>query len=231
MGIVMEDSALSGRTGIFSSRTDAGRRLASYILEKVPLSRPLVCAIPSGGVPIGLEVASRLQIPLMLGIVRKLKIPWNPEAGFGAVTWDGRVFLNQGLVQAAGLSREEIERAIAETRKNVHDRMELFIGSRGMTDPAQRQVILTDDGLASGYTMIAAISALKPANPEEIIAAVPTGSRSAIQLVSRHADRVICLNIRSGPSFAVADAYLHWYDLSDEEVAGLLARARDMGLA
>ncbi|MDD1715534.1 MAG: phosphoribosyltransferase [Methanolinea sp.] len=230
MGIVLEDPAMRDRVGVFLSREDAGKSLASFIRESVTLTRPLVCAIPSGGVPIGLEVAGLMQIPLMLGIVRKLKIPWNPEAGFGAVTWDGRVFLNQGLVDAAGLSREEIDRAIVETRKNIRARTDLFMGSGSPPDPAHRQIILTDDGLASGYTMIAAISALRPVYPEEILVAVPTGSESATRLASRHADRVICLNIRSGPSFAVADAYRNWYDLTDGEVIGLLARARGMGL-
>ncbi len=230
MADILEDEGLRGRTGIFSDRADAGRKLAVFLEGHIPLNRPLVCAVPAGGVPVGLEVAAALHAPLMLGVVRKLKIPWNPEAGFGAMTWDGRVFLNQAMVQAAGITREEVRHAMEETRRSIDERMARYGGSGQAALPSGREVVVTDDGLASGYTMVAAVTTLRDAGPARVIVAVPTGSASAVALAARHSDVVVCLNIRGGPSFAVADAYQRWYDLSDREVEALLARARGLGL-
>jgi len=203
---------------VFQDRTDAGRRLAAFIKENLVLDNPLVCAIPAGGVPVGVQLAEAFQARMMLGVVRKLKIPWNPEAGFGAMTWDGTIFLNDPLVKQLKLTPEEIKVAATETKEIIKQRVERFTG--GYPRPSSRglQVILTDDGLASGYTMLAAIEAIRPEGPAEIIVAVPTGSAGAVTLVSKKADIIVCLNFKDRYPFAVADAYRRWHDLSDDEV-------------
>lgn len=215
---VLEDPSLRNRQLVFQDRTDAGRRLAAFIKENLVLDQPLVCAIPAGGVPVGVQLAEAFQAPMMLGVVRKLKIPWNPEAGFGAMTWDGTIFLNDLLVKQLQLTPDEIKTAATETKEIIKQRVELFTGGNPRPSCQGLQVILTDDGLASGYTMLAAIEAIRPEGPAEIIVAVPTGSAGAVTLVSRKADTIVCLNFKDRYPVAVADAYRRWHDLSDEEV-------------
>lgn len=218
MARVLEDPSLRNRQRVFQDRTDAGRRLATFIREKIVLDRPLVCAIPAGGVPVGVQLAVAFQAPMVLGVVRKLKIPWNPEAGFGAMTWDGTVFLNDPLVRQLQLTPDEIQTAAAATRAIIRQRVERFTGGQRRPSARGLQVILTDDGLASGYTMLAAIEAISLEGPAEVIVAVPTGSAGAVNLVSTKTATIICLNYKDRYPFAVADAYRHWHDLSDEEV-------------
>jgi putative phosphoribosyl transferase len=198
--------------------------------EHSPVKNPLICAIPSGGVPVGLELAEAFRAQMFLGVVRKLKVPWNPEAGFGSMTWNGKVFLNQELVRLLALTDDEIRQAVAETQKNIRKRIEQFTGGRSIPPIHGRTVIITDDGLASGYTMKAAVEALRTDGPLEIIVAVPTGSLGAIAVLSGMVDTVLCLNLREKYPFAVADAYQSWYDLDDEEVISYLAIARNKQL-
>ena len=218
MGDVLDDPRLRERRFVFSDRHDAGRQLGSFIKKFPAVRDPVVLAIPAGGVPVGREVAMALNAPLSLAIVRKIRIPGSTEAGFGAVTWDGQVLINDGLRKALGLSAAEVEAAVAETRKNVNERIARFTGGRAVPALAGKTVILTDDGLASGFTMLAAVKSVRVHNPARIIVAVPTGSASSAELVSHSVDQLVCLNIRTGRLFAVAEAYKQWYDLSDREV-------------
>jgi len=178
----------------------------------------VLLALPAGGVPVGYEVAKQLGLTLDLAIVRKIQIPWNTEAGFGAVAWDGSVVLNEALVKELTLTPRQIEESISLAKLIMSERVRKFRGDRSFPDIRGKAVALIDDGLASGYTMLAAIDSVRKKKPRKLVVAVPTGSTGAIQLVSSRADLVICLNVRSGPIFAVADAYEHWYDLTDEEV-------------
>lgn len=218
------------RLSVFEDRTDGGRRLATTLSSLPMAAEPVICAIPAGGVPPGLEVARALKAPLRMAVVRKVQIPWNPEAGFGAVTWDGRVFLNRGLMAGLHLSDAEVSAAIAKAKSNVAERLEKFSGGRQEPGLKGRTAILIDDGLATGYTMLAAIEAARAESPRKVIVAVPTGSLHAVNFIARRADLVVCLNIRTSPTFAVAQAYERWHDLTDLEVQELLVQARDMGL-
>ena len=228
MGRILEDPSLHNRTLVFRDRTDAGIKLSAFIREKLEIDAPMVCAIPAGGIPVGLELARSFQTDLVPAVVRKLKIPWNPEAGFGAMTWDGRIFLNQPLASQLRLSRDEIRVAEEQTREVISQRLELFAG--GKLPPAfrDRTVILVDDGLASGYTMLAAIEAVLSGDPGRIVVAVPTGSMGAVTLVSAKSETVVCLNLKDRYPFAVADAYRHWHDLRDEEVLEFLRQAEEI---
>jgi putative phosphoribosyl transferase len=156
-------------------------------------------------------------------VVRKVQIPWSPEAGFGAVTWDGKIFLNEGLVeQLQHLTVEDIEDAIAETKRNIAERLQKFRGDKPLLNLRDKIVLLVDDGLASGFTMLVAARSVKESKPQKIVVAVPTASLGAIELLAAEVDEIACPNIRSAPMFAVAEAYENWYDLTDEEVQKIL---------
>ena len=225
MGEITDNPRLRDRRFVFLDRHDAGRQLGAFIRTLSAVKNPLVLAIPAGGVPVGREVAAALGAPLALAVVRKIRIPGSTESGFGAVTWDGQVLINEPLRAALGLSAATVDEAVAETRENVSRRIALFGGGRPVPPMEGKTIILIDDGLASGFTMLAAIQSVRLRNPAGVIVAVPTASASSAALVSRHADLLVSLNIRSGRTFAVADAYQEWYDLDDREVLEELAGA------
>jgi putative phosphoribosyl transferase len=227
MGAIVDDPRLRERVGVFADRHDAGSQLAQFLRTHLEIRDPLVMAIPAGGVPVGAAITRLFRVPLGLAVVRKIRIPGTTESGFGAVTWDGRVLFNDRLLAALGLTTEEIEQAVEETRANVNERIQRFSGSRAFPDPAGKNVVITDDGLASGYTMLAALESVRVHRPARVIVAVPTASASSAALAALQADEVVCLNIRSGRRFAVAEAYERWYDLDDDEVLLELKRARE----
>lgn len=218
MGEIVDDPLLRERTRVFSGRHDAGRKLGAFLLSLPSITQPLVLAIPAGGVPVGKEIATALGAPFSLAIVRKVAIPGTTESGFGAVAWDETVLINERLRQVLGLTEDQVGRAVEETKANVAERIARFCGGKKMPPVRGKTVILTDDGLASGFTMLAAIRSVRDLGPSNLIVAVPTGSLSSAEMVSREVDLLVCLNIRSGRSFAVADAYDEWYDLEDREV-------------
>lgn len=162
------------------------------------------------------------MLPLDLIIVRKVQIPYNPEGGFGAVGPDGKVILNKELLSGLDLTEEEVNRQIQITKDKIKRRDKLF--RRGLPFPAVKDkvVIIVDDGLASGYTMLSAIDFVKRHAPQKSVVAVPTGSERTVDLILPHANEIVCLNVRGGWSFAVADAYENWYDLDDDEVISIL---------
>lgn len=226
MGEIIDNPRLREHTFVFGDRHDAGQQLGVFIKRLPAIGSPLVLAIPAGGVPIGAEVAKALGAPFSVAIVRKIRIPGTTESGFGAVTWEGRVLINEQLRTALGLSDWEVEQAVAATMENVTERVAMFTGKNPVPEMTGKIVILTDDGLASGFTMLAAVQAIRFHKPAGILVAVPTASLSSAELVAREADVVVCLNIRSGHTFAVADAYREWYDLHDQEVLEELANIR-----
>ncbi len=204
----------------FRDRSHAGRVLAR-MLSAFSGRECTVLAVPNGGVPVGIEIAGALGAPLGLEIVRKLQVPGNAEAGFGAATSGGDVILDHILVKALRLRPEQVRRIAASTMDEIRRRQALF----GAAAPpvAGRTVILTDDGLASGFTMVAAARSVRRRGPASVIVAVPTAPESSVRLVEKAADRVICRDVRRALTFAVADAYDEWHDLPSEEAAGLFS--------
>ena len=225
MGHIYEDPALRDHAPVFADRQEAGRRLSQYLVGFPGLEDPLVCSIPAGGIPVGIEVSRALGCPLRPLVVRKVQIPWNTEAGFGAVTWDGRVFLNEDLLRRIRIPPDQVDAAIEKARVNVRERMTRFAVAEPFPDVVGHTCIIVDDGLASGYTMTAAAEELRRLGPRRTVVAVPTGSLSAIERVAGLVDELVCLNVRTGYSFAVADAYEEWYDLPEEEAIALLLAA------
>ncbi|MFX1513337.1 MAG: phosphoribosyltransferase [Promethearchaeota archaeon] len=205
----------------FRNRTEAGQVLATELKKsvKAPL---LICAIPNGGVPVAIPIIRELNAFFSLLVVRKLQIPYNPEAGFGALTSTGFVMLNEPLVARLRLKQKIINQAIAKARYLLDTKLQQFGSYCTSVLSENHTCIVVDDGLASGYTMRVAVEALKQNQPKKLIIAAPTASQSAITLLQPHVTQIICPDIRHGSIFAVADAYDDWYDLSDEEVHHLL---------
>ena len=222
MGELSEDPDLRDKRFIFEDRRDAGRRLAVF-LEHYRGTDALLLAVPSGGIPVAAEAARILILPLDLLIVRKLQIPFNPEAGFGAMSLSGDILLNDELVESLGLGKEAIAAAVNNTKKVLDQRNRLFRGGRPLPSCQGKKAVIIDDGLASGYTMRVAAQWVRGMKPERVIAAVPTGSARTVEVMREEVDEIVCLNVRSGYRFAVAEAYRHWHDLSDDEVLRIIA--------
>lgn len=222
---IIEDSSLRDKLYVFKDRKEAGKLLAKRLLGYKG-TNGIVLSIPSGGVPVAAEIAKAIVLPLDLIIVRKVQILHNPEAGFGAVGPDGKVLLNEELLRNLDLSEKEVEQQIQMTVNIIKRRYELF--RKGLPFPSvkNRVVIIVDDGLASGYTMLSAIDFVKRHEPQKLVVAVPTGSERTVDFILPNVDELICLNVRSGLSFAVADAYENWYDLEDNEVISILNNFR-----
>ncbi|MFQ5808496.1 MAG: phosphoribosyltransferase [Armatimonadota bacterium] len=212
---------LRNRVHVFADRAEAGMVLAGMLGEYRDTDA-IVLAIPAGGVPVGAALAQELSLPLDVAVVSKITLPWNTEAGYGAVAFDGTVRLNDALVARTRLTEEEIERGTAETTEKVARRIEALRGDRPLPALAQRPVLLVDDGLASGFTMRVAVEALRKADAGRIVVAVPTGHDHSVQALKQEVDAIYCPNIRGGWRYAVAEAYELWYDVPLDEVKQLL---------
>lgn len=209
----------------YKNRSEAGKRLADT-LQKIEFdTRPVVIAIPNGGVPVGVEIANNIDADLDAIIVRKLQVPGNTEAGFGALTSYGSLLLNERLVESIGLTESQIERVTEKTRRQISRRKEEYANLIGLIDFTARDVILVDDGVASGYTMMAAIESVKEHSPKSIIVAAPTASKRAADLIEKKVRKLVCPRVETGFIFAVANAYENWYDIPDSEVINILKRA------
>lgn len=221
MHTFIEDKTFRNKLYVFKDRKEAGKFL-SLRLVGYKDTDALVLGIPSGGVPVAAEIAKSLALPLDLFIVRKVQIPYDTEAGFGAVSPDNNVLLNEKLLNMLNLTEEEVEQQIQITREILKKRNELFREGLPFPTVKNKVTIIVDDGLASGYTMLSAISFIKRLEPQKIVVAVPTGLEKTVDLVLSQVDELVCLNVRSGFIFAVADAYENWYDLDDDEVISIL---------
>lgn len=207
---------------MFEDRTDAGKALGTALAE-YQIDDPIVLAIPRGGVEVAYHVARELGAELSLVIVRKLPLPANPEAGFGAVAEDGSVYLDQRA--AYGLTQETIQRIIQQQRKEVSRRIEVLRRNEPLPDLAGRSVVLVDDGIAMGSTIRAAIELCKHQDAGRIVVAVPvTGERTAREIGALVDGMVV---LEKPPFFrAVAQVYRNWYDVSDSEVLSILEEWR-----
>ena len=209
---------------IFDNRYDAGRQLATKLVGYK--ERSVVLAIPNGGVPVALEVALSLEVELDLVISRKIPLPLSPEAGFGAVADDGMVILNEELVEELGLSPHQINYQVNRVRADIRQRSLLYRREKPPTVISGKTVVIIDDGLASGFTMMAAVDSVRHRQPKEIVVGVPAASATALERVKKVADRVVTVATGTAPRFAIADFYRYWYDLSDDEAIQCLKEWR-----
>jgi predicted phosphoribosyltransferase len=221
---LLEKKELRNKVAVFADRPEAGRLLGNLLKGNRKIAKPLVLAIPSGGVPIGCEIATILHCDLELLIVRKAQLPWDTEAGFGAVNLDGDVILNERLVRSLSLSSQDIETQIEKTELSLRQRNNTFRQNREFPEISHHSVIIADDGLASGFTMKAALQYVVKRQPLKIIVAVPTASALTIAELPREVDLLACLNVREGYPYAVAAAYRNWHDLQTAEVLEWLSK-------
>lgn len=210
---------------IFENRYDAGRKLAERLYEYANRS-VVVLGIPNGGVAVALSIALSLGADLDLVISRKIPLPLSPEGGFGSVTDDGTTILNEEVVRQAGLSQPQINYQVGRVRSDIRNRSLLYQGERRPASITGRTVVVVDDGLASGYTMRAAIKSLRHRKPERIIVAVPVGPERIVEEIRRVADRVVTCAVGTEPTFYISDYYRYWHDITDGEVLHCLKEWR-----
>ncbi|MCS7017164.1 MAG: phosphoribosyltransferase [Gemmatales bacterium] len=208
---------------MFRDREDAGRQLAEALRQR-SWRDPVVLAIPRGGLVIGAAVARILPAELDVVLSRKLPAPGQPELAIGAVSEDGEVILNRGLVERLEIDPDYISRETARQLAEIRRRQSLYRQVRPAAKLTGRSVIVTDDGIATGSTMIAALHAARLQRPAQLVVAVPVGSPDRLQEVGRHCDEVICL-LAPDDFWAVGQFYEYFPQLSDEEAMAILAEA------
>jgi putative phosphoribosyl transferase len=208
----------------FRDRSDAGRQLAAE-LRDFAKERPLVLALPRGGVTVAFEVARALGAQLDVWVVRKIGVPWQPELGVGAVAEGGVVYISRELVEQVGLSGLDLANATETKRKELAERVRRFRGDRPRPSVQGRTVILVDDGIATGGTVHAAITAIRSEGPKKLILAVPVAAPEALSELGRDVDRVVCLLTPSNLR-AIGLWYEDFTQVLDSEVVRALELAR-----
>jgi putative phosphoribosyl transferase len=209
---------------IYRDRTEAGQILAQHVIAKVPDLNPLVLALPRGGVPVAFEVARALHAELDIFLVRKLGLPGHEELAIGAIASGGVRVLNRDLIEELQLSEGLIDRVTAIEEQELERRERLYRENRPAPVIRDRTVILIDDGLATGASMMAGVRALRPQNPRRIIVAVPVAAPETCQQFRAEADEVICPSTPE-PFGAVGAWYDDFSQTTDDEVRKLLERA------
>lgn len=202
---------------LFEDRTEAGRRIAKR-LARFHHSDAVILAIPRGGIPVASSAAYRLQLDWNIIVVRKLPVPANPEAGFGAVTADGSIVLNESMVHGLQLRSNRVKTIAEDVKNEVIRRAETYARFRPPVSVTGKPVILLDDGLASGYTMLAALKSIRSQSPSLTVVAAPVASKSAAKLIEGAADECEFEIVSPAVPFAVADFYVTWHDLSDDDI-------------
>lgn len=207
---------------LFKDRTDAGKQLATRLQFLQDQPNVIVLGIPRGGVVVAAEIARALHAPLDVFIAHKLGAPFNPELAIGAITSTGEVVLDETLIVELRLSHKEIEREIEYQRQEIARRLTVYRKHRPPLDVQNKTVVITDDGVATGSTMLAALRALRQSQPARLILAIPVGPPETIQRLGQECDQVVVLATPE-PFWAVGRFYLHFGQTSDEEVIELLA--------
>jgi len=213
----------------FKNRKDAGKKLSESLKEIVTnIENAVILAIPRGGVEVGYEVSSETGIPLDVVIPRKLSAPGNPELAIGAVTGDGSVYIDEKLIRYLGIKESYIIKEVEEKLGEIKKRESIYRGENPPLDIEGKTVIIIDDGIATGATMISALYALRNKNPGRIIVAIPVAPQDAVERVKEVADDVICLH---SPEmfFAVGQFYEDFRQTTHEEVLDLLATSGKRG--
>ncbi len=211
----------------FRDRHDAGRRLAQ-VLDHLRGEDPVVLALPRGGVPVAAEVADHLACPMDVLVVRKLGLPGQPELGVGAVGEGGTTVYNRDLLDQVGIEPADLADVTERETEEVHRRIERYRDGRPGVDVAGRTVIVVDDGVATGFTIRAAVRILRERGAGRIVVAVPVGPRSAVQELQELADEVVCLSSPT-PFQAIGPHYDDFHQVADEEVVAGLQSARSGG--
>jgi putative phosphoribosyl transferase len=209
---------------MFIDRSDAGRGLARALLCYRD-RRPVILALPRGGVPVAAEVAAALNAPLDLVLVRKIGVPEKPELAMGAVVDGGApiVVRNDDVIALAGVDEAEFNAVRDRELAEIERRRRLYLGDRVSADVAGRTAIVIDDGVATGATTRAALRALRLRRPARLVLAVPVAPTDTVAALREEADEVVCLETHA--SFgAIGFYYADFGQLSDQEVKDIVAR-------
>lgn len=210
----------------FKDRTDAGRQLAAKLTAYADRPDVLVLALPRGGVPVGFEVARLLHVPLDFFLVRKLGVPGHEELAMGAIASGGVRVLNPEVVGQLGISDEILDAVAADELRELQRREDAYRGDRPVPKIRDRTVILIDDGLATGSSMRAAVTALRRLGPERLVVAVPVAAPDTCAEFQEETDEMVCLQTPR-PFRAVGLWYEDFSQTTDDEVRSLLEQAAD----
>lgn len=206
----------------FGDRREAGRALAQELTAYRGRTDVLVFGLARGGVPVAWEIAAALGAPLDVFLVRKLGVPHWSELAMGALASGGGVVMNDDVVASLHVTDQQVRAAIDSETAELHRREHAYRGGRPMADLRDRVVILVDDGIATGASMLAAVRAVRAGGPESIVVAVPVGPESTCRELGGEADHVVCLIMPPGFE-AVGQVYDDFHQVSDDEVRTLLA--------
>ena len=212
---------------MFVDRQDAGRRLATE-LRRFKDVQPVVLALPRGGVPVGFEIATQLDAPLDVVLVRKIGHPWSPELAIGAIADGERLetVIDERLVAELGVPRAYIDAEIGRQRREIEHRRRRYFERRRPIEIGQHTALVVDDGIATGATMRAALRAIRRRAPARLVLAVPVAPASGLEALRAEVDEIVCL--ASPEEFgAVGLFYVDFRPVDDDEVIDLLDRAAD----
>jgi len=213
---------------LFADRADAGKRLARHLAEYSGNPDAVVVALPRGGVPVAAEVARSLGLPLDIFLVRKLGVPGHEELAMGAIASGGGVILNREIVDACGIAEGQIRVTAQREEYEMARRETLYRGSAPRIPLTGRDVLLVDDGLATGATMRAAVRAIRLERPASIVAAVPVGAVDSCQALRSAVDHLFCPQ-QPEPFGAVGAFYDRFGQTTDADVIECLHKARNRG--
>jgi putative phosphoribosyl transferase len=208
-------------TRTFRDRREAGRVLAEQLAAYRGKDDLLVFGLARGGVPVAWEIAAALRAPLDVFLVRKLGVPRWSELAMGALASGGGVVMNDNVVSSLHVTDEQVREVIASETAELNRREQAYRGGRPMADPRGKTVILVDDGIATGASMLVAVRALRAAGPRAIVVAVPVGPGSTCREIGQEADEVVCATMPPGFE-AVGQVYADFHQVGDDEVRELL---------
>jgi putative phosphoribosyl transferase len=214
---------------MFRDRSDAGQRLAKKLTAYADRKDAIVLGLPRGGVPVAFEIAQALHLALDILLVRKLGVPGQPELAMGAIAAGGVKILDHALIRQLGITDQELAAVMAQEEEELRRREEIFGTGKSSVQLAGRQVIVVDDGIATGASMLAAIEVLRAQQAARIVVAVPVAPPHAQNEIEEVAQEFVCLRI-SEYFPAVGSFYRDFAQVDDDEVRSLLARSaqRDM---
>lgn len=207
---------------LFEDRREAGKKLAAE-LEKFTKEKVMVLAIPRGGVVVGYEIAKKLHAPLDVIVPRKLRAPNQPELAIGAITEDGNMILNKQIVNSLNVTNDYIEIESRRQQLEIQRRLQAYKEEQKIPDLAGFQVIVVDDGIATGATMKAALSSVRKRGAKSVILAIPVAPSKSLKILEKAADEIICL-FSPNFFFAIGQFYRNFEQTSDKKVKELLKK-------